>query len=79
MENSKEKFLRKLESSLPDLAKPGDIAALKIFGSKNTLISDRKAGRGLPFICVSKCRTRYPKEDVLTYVEKHFYELRGNS
>ena len=77
IESTKKKLLQKLQDTLPEFAKPRDIAALKIFGSKNSLVADRKAGRGLPYISAAKNRTVYPKEEVLRYVSAHFYELKG--
>lgn len=77
MASSKEKFLKKLDQVLPDFAKPTDLANLKVFGDRSTLLSDRRAKRGIPFIQTSKNRTKYAKEDVLKYADDHFHDLEG--
>ncbi|MBS0636840.1 MAG: hypothetical protein JSS12_04970 [Verrucomicrobia bacterium] len=77
MTTAKQKFLQKLDKSLPELCKPSDLAALEVFGSKSTLLVDRRSGKGIPFISVSKHRTRYPKESVLQYAAEHFNEITG--
>lgn len=76
MATTKEKFLKKLEQQLPELCSTTDLAAIKIFGNKATIAKDRRYKRGIPFLSLSKCRTKYLRDDVLTYASERFNELR---
>jgi len=76
MTTTKDKFLKNLEQQLPEFCSTSDLASVKIFGGKGSLAKDRRQKRGIPFVQVSKYRTKYLKDDVLKYAESNFHELK---
>lgn len=69
MSNSQD-FLNQIRSTLPELASTKDLINVGIFSSISHATHCRKRGDSPAFINISKKRIMYPKEEVITWLQK---------
>lgn len=63
-------LLNKIQSNLPDLASTEQLINVGIFTSVGQAANSRKRGDSPPFITLSRKRILYPKEQLITWLEK---------
>jgi len=68
--------LENLKRSLPEFLEPSSLVELGIAPSLTSLWNDRKSGKGIAFIRLSKRRVVYPRSAVIAFLTENYNETK---